>query len=98
MQRATSLDCSASRHCPGGTGSCVQVPAPSQTSAVHGSRSSLHAWPAGVDAPTTQTPSTQDSPLVHALPSSQAPTLGTCIHVPVALQMSSVQSFLSLVQ
>jgi hypothetical protein len=35
--------------------------------------------------------------MVHALPSSQGLAPGTCVHVPVALQTSSVQSFPSFV-
>src|SRR5262245_20143677 len=34
--------------------------------------------------------------MVQALPSSQGAVLGTCVHVPVALQTSSVQAFASV--
>src|SRR5207245_1027358 len=66
-------------------------------SAVHGSKSSSHASPAGAGEPGTHAPAAQTSPMVHALPSSHGPALGTCVHAPVALQTSSVQSFPSLV-
>src|SRR5262245_19295530 len=77
MQRSTSLDATARRHSLGGTGTCVHVPAAAQTAALHGSRSSLHDWPAGAGVPGTHAPSAQTSPTVHALPSSHAVPAGS---------------------
>ncbi len=58
----------------------------------------VHACVAGAGVnPGTHAPPAQMSPRVHALPSSHGPVLGTCRHVPVASQTSSVQPFPSLV-
>jgi len=71
---------------PAATGVCVTPPFASQASAVHGLPSST-----GTPVPPPQAPEVQTSPLVHALPSSQALPLGfdgfeqapvTGLHVP----------------
>src|SRR5262249_37144551 len=47
MQRSTSLDATARWHFPGGTDTCVHVPAPSQRPAHRSFPSGAHAIPAG---------------------------------------------------
>lgn len=69
-----------------------QPPVPgSQASAVHGLPSKQ-----ALALPATQVPPLQLSPLVHRLPSSQAPSAGAVVQVPVAeSQLSVVQGLLS---